>query len=55
MGRAFAQTKTHSPKLVPHDPTGKSNKLAEVIGNLDDGLVNGSGSSPEGKETKPPW
>jgi hypothetical protein len=54
MGRAFAQTKTHSPKLVPHDQTGKSNKLAEVIGNLDDGLVNGSGSSPEGKETKPP-
>ena len=54
MGRAFAQTKTHSPKLVPHDQTGKSNKLAEVIGNLDDVLVNGSGSSPDGKETKPP-
>ena len=40
MVRACAQTKTHAPKLVAHDQTGKSNKLAGAIGNFDDGLVN---------------
>ena len=45
MVRAAAVTKTHCPKLVPHDQTGKSNKLARVIGNLDDGLVNGMGAA----------
>jgi len=45
MVRAAAETKTHCPKLVPHDQTGKSNKLARVIGNLDDGLVNGVGAA----------